>query len=1539
MLKFNINTKIRYLSVGSAEASGALDNGNRPPYREPDSDYIQSKVASSTVTSRRDLQPASTSKRQPLYFAVMQRQTSHLVRPKSPRRSQPFRQSSSPSAIQPATSSSSSQASSNPSYPIPIPPEKEANALKLYIRYRYEEGLAQRIAEPATTYLGFNNGSQYLSLPGASTASQTSSRGKTAPSITDSNYEAITDFSSVISFEDNENPSPTKTETKVELRSYDGKKVKQRVRRPLSPRAKAKAALIRYLGSCVICRSRNVSCPLDHHDIGSLERAHQAKSHGHRHEGRHHTSHSSASSSSRHAFGNLSGEQSASGGAQGVSNTLLGIGQNPQLAQTQAHAVLDAAELELSSPSIGHNDPLAEIRMPVFQDYSPPDLSGLLLNLSPYTNYQSGAMFPIGVVLQGRFVCQHLDGRCQQHFNNPDALQTHFETAHFPFTRIDPPHRYQCSNCQHINTYFGNPCYYCGCHGTIQIWIYGNFIPISSYPRYPPQGQGLFGEISNSSQFFSSYAYPNMMPDIGGYTPNPNADNNMNPGGDSFEDGSSYADPDPDLFNNFTYDTPQSGPYNFQTHTFGGSQMTVIPMKVRHWYTKAIQTCNRHRWIAITLAFFITIGFGVETHDWIINKARATIPHAATRLAPSLPMIGFVGGLASFTMLHAPLGLDDASHSIKGAKAAPSTTLRDISLDGGTTQASPEEDRTPSLDIGPSTYATRSRFEKPTPLPLSDRPDPLLILILTLYAQSSLPSSHVAMPFFTITQSFLGAPLQFQPALGSKALEQLIDAYVVGPASKQDKFSEVTLDFFNNATVDINTGSLFRQYDVYAAPSPYLVSFDRSPTQSQTSGFSPSAYASTDSGYGSISLTPPTSSTSKRPAEVSKKTRKPTRKPANKPAEARLPGFSIMTKDGVDVTCCAGRGIKTKEQREHAHLMRIMKACDDCKKKKVRCDPSHRRAHTDMSRTSTSTQDSSPTYSSPTVSNPSFSSKASQSSNAFSNANAIDDFVLFPEATASQWNPADIAMPEFDAQDTDLSYFNFDLSDIDLNNFSDLDSNSLFDFSSYSQFSNPSDWQARSHSHFSYLSDPHVQAPVDPWNLDLQNNPGQPMVAGTGSHPSTSQNSGQANLNWQDVPLNEHSISPQGLPSSDYSWSDSPVNHTRPIPIPFENAASANPGNSYLSTLDSADQILTRHACQLLPSSVLSPMASVVSASTNTCSTNTSSSPEEWSTSLERHPGTLMSGPNLVVSPQEVFTSQRESGTSTERTLTSNRNLRLQVSSTGASNAYPQDGSLQSSYGIISGVKNNVPDAQLGVSPPHTTRRKPVVRTDTIIIANELFKDEQGIYTTTSDRAIAAQSCCATLVATPEPVSARGVVKHTPATDTLLEQLESRSRPGVRASRSSPRDEHMPSSDLVPERPQCQSQEYNSLNSVPDENIHARNEMAASSCSVARSLATQVQDVSTTTLLLTSFFVLSMVALLPYFATVAKLLLCCFIVAQSPTGTIRNLTGSRSLLTSMASLMSISWTGTVSGKSDGVMSVSLLINMNDDCSDRIILSG
>lgn len=298
---------------------------------------------------------------------------------------------------------------------------------------------------------------------------------------------------------------------------------------------------------------------------------------------------------------------------------------------------------------------------------------------------------------------------------------------------------------------------------------------------------------------------------------------------------------------------------------------------------------------------------------------------------------------------------------------------------------------------------------------------------------------------FTITQAFLGAPLQFAPALGSQELEQLVDAYVPGTASKQDKLSEVTIDFYNHATVDLNTGALVKRYDVFLSPRQ---AFEQSPAQSQSSGFSPAGmYIPSPASSNNIGMTPPTRH--RTASRVSKKSAT-TKKDTKKVAETRLPGFSIMTKDGVDVTSSAGRGTKTKEQREHAHLMRIMKACDDCKRKKIRCDPTHRRQSTEMSRTSTaSTSSRQPSSASSSRANPSptasISSLSHQSSFAsqattpsFTPSSAIDDFVLFPE---DAWNPADLSIPE----DAELSQF-FDLNDINL----DIPMNTAdFDFSAF----------------------------------------------------------------------------------------------------------------------------------------------------------------------------------------------------------------------------------------------------------------------------------------------------------------------------------------------------------------------------------------------------------------------------------------------------------------------------------------------------------
>lgn len=151
-----------------------------------------------------------------------------------------------------------------PVYPLSIPPEKQAKARKLYRQYIFQEGLAHKKLEPlsATSY----HNEPFLNVPGPaaprSVTSQASSRHKRAVSISTSNYDAITDLSSVLSFDGCKSPS----EAQGDLMSvYDGKPVKTRTRQKLSDVKRAKAALMRHLGSCWPCRSRKV--PVSHFSV------------------------------------------------------------------------------------------------------------------------------------------------------------------------------------------------------------------------------------------------------------------------------------------------------------------------------------------------------------------------------------------------------------------------------------------------------------------------------------------------------------------------------------------------------------------------------------------------------------------------------------------------------------------------------------------------------------------------------------------------------------------------------------------------------------------------------------------------------------------------------------------------------------------------------------------------------------------------------------------------------------------------------------------------------------------------------------------------------------------------------------------------------------------------------------------------------------------------------------------------------------------------------------------------------------------------
>ncbi|PHH83929.1 hypothetical protein CDD83_2770 [Cordyceps sp. RAO-2017] len=196
------------------------------------------------------------------------------------------------------------------------------------------------------------------------------------------------------------------------------------------------------------------------------------------------------------------------------------------------------------------------------------------------------------------------------------------------------------------------------------------------------------------------------------------------------------------------------------------------------------------------------------------------------------------------------------------------------------------------------------------------------------------PSPRSGLPQgFSVYQPALGAPLQFFPALGSAQLDELIGAYVAGPAAVQDKRASVSVDFLAHAQ---RTGQSFKFYPVQAAAESPLAASPSLDSASSSSSFNVSPVTSSWDWSATASVSSRSSA---------RRARRPASPPRHQPPVdfSHLPGMKILTKDGLDVTNSASRGSKTKEQRDHAHLMRIIKACDSCRRKKIRCDPSHKK--------------------------------------------------------------------------------------------------------------------------------------------------------------------------------------------------------------------------------------------------------------------------------------------------------------------------------------------------------------------------------------------------------------------------------------------------------------------------------------------------------------------------------------------------------------------------------------------------------------------
>jgi hypothetical protein len=552
--------------------------------------------------------------------------------------------SSSSSQPAPQQQTSPSSAQPHPSYPIPVSSEKFPKALKLYSKYYLEKGLAQQ--EPRSAIEPNNR----LSIPNMKRAHSLSSRGSSrvyTPSISDSAYDGMTE--SIVSFTGEESAGSATPNGSTELISFTGERVRRRLRRPLSPVAKAKAALIRHLGSCSVCRSRRVPCPLKHHDIDSLEKAREVR------ERQRAQSNQQSRSSDAGLSNALSTDQPNAGASQGQMTSLLGVGGGVgQGDQFQEFPFLDAVHTDFKSSVLTtetETDLLTEIP-------SHPNIAGpaniaiptmpAMTYTDPYASYQNGQMFPLGVLRGFFYFCAHLDGLCDYPFEDSESLQSHFET-HFPYNRMAPAHRYVCSYCQWVNEFSSGPCYNCGHENSFETWIYGNYIRVPTYQRYGPDGQDFFGNNSSTPFYGGMGGYGMGNFDLGfGGMDNGNGNGNFTIGGtdqggggfynfknDNFGDSASQGD------NGDGYTTPRSG--GFSQGDWTRNRAKVSSSMARYWYAK----CRHYKFHFLICLLLVAFSLLFKAHEWVLNKAQTFTPISQNL---DLPVLGFVGFLASFAM-------------------------------------------------------------------------------------------------------------------------------------------------------------------------------------------------------------------------------------------------------------------------------------------------------------------------------------------------------------------------------------------------------------------------------------------------------------------------------------------------------------------------------------------------------------------------------------------------------------------------------------------------------------------------------------------------------------------------------------------------------------------------------------------------------------------------------------------------------------------------------------------------------------------------
>jgi hypothetical protein len=123
---------------------------------------------------------------------------------------------------------------------------------------------------------------------------------------------------------------------------------------------------------------------------------------------------------------------------------------------------------------------------------------------------QDGTLILIGDLEDRAYHCRH--SGCGLGFQDVDDLQSHFETTHFTYSRIHPPDRVVCSECQYLDNLIDDlQCRQCGDASQFEYCIYGQFMSTHSYRRYPSDGQDLQQYTpTTTSHYAASYGSPSV---------------------------------------------------------------------------------------------------------------------------------------------------------------------------------------------------------------------------------------------------------------------------------------------------------------------------------------------------------------------------------------------------------------------------------------------------------------------------------------------------------------------------------------------------------------------------------------------------------------------------------------------------------------------------------------------------------------------------------------------------------------------------------------------------------------------------------------------------------------------------------------------------------------------------------------------------------------------------------------------------------------------------------------------------------------------